>query len=186
MSEQVERHGIPPFPTRLPRLRRAAARLLAALALRHRRCGAGRVGVDRPPARGRTKLVAGAAARSDRVRQLALSIPVVLRRQRAADQPGGPDRRRTARRRRVRRTVVSGGVGRLRRGHPVQNELLQTAWTNFSAGARADLRGDFDEFCQRQAHWLDDYALFRALKARYRGAYYLEWPARCWSAGRRR
>ena len=26
-------------------------------------------------------------------------------------------------------------------------------------------------------HWLEDYALFRALKARYNGAYYLEWPA---------
>jgi 4-alpha-glucanotransferase len=25
-------------------------------------------------------------------------------------------------------------------------------------------------------HWLKDYALFRALKARYGGAYYLEWP----------
>ena len=25
-------------------------------------------------------------------------------------------------------------------------------------------------------HWLEDYALFRALKARYNGAYYLEWP----------
>ena len=26
-------------------------------------------------------------------------------------------------------------------------------------------------------HWLEDYALFRALKARYSGAHYLEWPA---------
>jgi len=26
-------------------------------------------------------------------------------------------------------------------------------------------------------HWLEDYALFRALKAKYKGAYYLEWPA---------
>ena len=28
-----------------------------------------------------------------------------------------------------------------------------------------------------QEQWLDDYALFRALKDKYRGAYYLEWPA---------
>ena len=27
-----------------------------------------------------------------------------------------------------------------------------------------------------QGLWLDDYALFRALKDRYKGAYYLEWP----------
>src|SRR5207245_2759296 len=31
-------------------------------------------------------------------------------------------------------------------------------------------------FGEEQAHWLDDYALFRALKARYSGASYLEWP----------
>ena len=60
---------------------------------------------------------------------------------------------------------------------PFKNELLQSAWTKFSAGARADLRGDFAQFSERQAHWLDDYALFRALKTRYRGACYLEWPA---------
>ena len=37
-------------------------------------------------------------------------------------------------------------------------------------------RAAFAQFCQDQAHWLDDYALFRVLKARYNGAYYLEWP----------
>ena len=41
-------------------------------------------------------------------------------------------------------------------------------------GAHPDLRPDFDRFCHDQAHWLDDYALFRALKARYKGAYYVE------------
>jgi 4-alpha-glucanotransferase len=55
--------------------------------------------------------------------------------------------------------------------------LLEKAGRNFSAGAREDLRPAFEEFGQDQAHWLDDYALFRALKERYRGAPYLEWPA---------
>ena len=55
--------------------------------------------------------------------------------------------------------------------------LLETAWHNFSGGARADLRPAYEEFCSSQAHWLDDYALFRALKAKYNGAYYLDWPA---------
>jgi len=54
--------------------------------------------------------------------------------------------------------------------------LLETAWRNFRAGARSDLRADFEHFAQEQAHWLDDYALFRALKARYDGASYLDWP----------
>jgi 4-alpha-glucanotransferase len=55
--------------------------------------------------------------------------------------------------------------------------LLEKAWTNFSAGARSDLRPAYEQFRRDQAHWLDDYALFRALKVRYKGAAYLEWPA---------
>jgi 4-alpha-glucanotransferase len=60
---------------------------------------------------------------------------------------------------------------------PFKHRLLETAWANFSAGARPDLRPLFDQFCRDQMHWLEDYALFQALKARYKGAYYLEWPA---------
>ncbi len=54
--------------------------------------------------------------------------------------------------------------------------LLETAWKNFSTAARSDLRPDFEHFGNDHAHWLDDYALFRALTARYDGASYLEWP----------
>ncbi|HUL69442.1 MAG TPA: 4-alpha-glucanotransferase [Gemmatimonadales bacterium] len=57
-----------------------------------------------------------------------------------------------------------------------KRRLLETAWTNFNAAARPDLRAAYAEFCQGQAHWLEDYALFRALKSRYGGAPYLEWP----------
>jgi 4-alpha-glucanotransferase len=55
--------------------------------------------------------------------------------------------------------------------------LLDTLWTRFSSGARADLKLPFEQFCHDQEYWLDDYALFRALKARHNGAYYLDWPA---------
>jgi 4-alpha-glucanotransferase len=54
--------------------------------------------------------------------------------------------------------------------------LLEAAWKSFGAGARLDLRPGFESFGQEQAHWLDDYALFSALKARHGGASYLEWP----------
>jgi 4-alpha-glucanotransferase len=54
--------------------------------------------------------------------------------------------------------------------------LLETAWRNFTAGARPDLHPVFERFGQEQAHWLDDYALFHALKVRYGGAAYLDWP----------
>src|SRR5271165_995734 len=59
---------------------------------------------------------------------------------------------------------------------PFKERLLETAWTNFKAGERSDLRPAYDEFCGEQEHWLGDYALFRALKEKHHGAYYLEWP----------
>jgi len=60
---------------------------------------------------------------------------------------------------------------------PFKIRLLETAWKNFKAGERKDLRPLYDEFRTHQQNWLEDYALFRALKAKYRGAYYLDWPA---------
>jgi 4-alpha-glucanotransferase len=59
---------------------------------------------------------------------------------------------------------------------PFKHRLLETAWSHFCAGARADLRPAYEQFCTEQAHWLEDYALFRALKISHQGAYYLEWP----------
>jgi 4-alpha-glucanotransferase len=60
---------------------------------------------------------------------------------------------------------------------PFKHQLFEKAWTRFKAGERNDLRPAYEEFCAEQANWLEDYALFRALKAKYNGAYYLEWPA---------
>ena len=54
--------------------------------------------------------------------------------------------------------------------------LVDTAWRNFRAGGRSDLRTAFEQFACDHAHWVDDYALFRALQARYAGASYLQWP----------
>src|SRR5208337_2811055 len=41
---------------------------------------------------------------------------------------------------------------------------------------RKDLLPEYEQFCNDQAHWLEDYALFRALKDEYNGISYLEWP----------
>jgi 4-alpha-glucanotransferase len=60
---------------------------------------------------------------------------------------------------------------------PFKIGLLEKAWNNFRSRARPDLRLAYEKFCTEQAHWLDDYALFRVLKARHQGAHYLEWPA---------
>src|SRR5215510_1187792 len=59
---------------------------------------------------------------------------------------------------------------------PFKRRLLEKAWSNFNASRNPELQIAFEQFCHDQAHWLDDYALFRALKARHNNAYYLEWP----------
>ena len=68
-------------------------------------------------------------------------------------------------------TVVDfGAVGQFKQ------TLLERAWRNFCDNWRPELRTVFEQFCQDNAHWLEDYALFRALKARYAGASYWDWP----------
>jgi 4-alpha-glucanotransferase len=59
---------------------------------------------------------------------------------------------------------------------PSKERLVGDAWRSFLGGARADLRAAFEVFCHDQSRWLDDYALFRALKARFGRRSYLEWP----------
>jgi 4-alpha-glucanotransferase len=55
--------------------------------------------------------------------------------------------------------------------------VVETTWDRFRRGTRNDLRPAYEQFLINQAHWISDYALFRALKARYNGSYYVEWPS---------
>ena len=56
--------------------------------------------------------------------------------------------------------------------HQVKADMLRRAYDGFN---NADLRTQFDAFTQQQSHWLDDYALFRALKDEHGGAAWTEW-----------
>ena len=60
---------------------------------------------------------------------------------------------------------------------PFKERVLAAAWKRFRGIRHGDVRREYEEFCLGQASWLEDYALFRTLKARYGGAYYVEWPA---------
>jgi len=55
--------------------------------------------------------------------------------------------------------------------------MLNRAWDNFRAGAAPALKSHFDDFNQRNANWLHDYAFFMALKDDQGGATWQEWPA---------
>jgi 4-alpha-glucanotransferase len=54
--------------------------------------------------------------------------------------------------------------------------LLQRAATNFFAGASAEDRRRFEGFCQANATWLDDFALFMAVKGVHNLATWTQWP----------
>jgi 4-alpha-glucanotransferase len=56
--------------------------------------------------------------------------------------------------------------------HELKADLLRRAYNNFN---NTDLRADFESFTRQQAHWLDDYALFRALKDENAGQAWTEW-----------
>jgi 4-alpha-glucanotransferase len=55
--------------------------------------------------------------------------------------------------------------------------LLQLAHRLFLQKQPALPYGDYAEFCRREALWLEDYALFRALKDHFGGKPWWEWPA---------
>ncbi|MGB0561308.1 MAG: 4-alpha-glucanotransferase [Spirulinaceae cyanobacterium] len=53
--------------------------------------------------------------------------------------------------------------------------LLHKASQRFLKAAKPDRLANFKSFCQSQAYWLDDYALFMALKAANNGASWYDW-----------
>ena len=53
--------------------------------------------------------------------------------------------------------------------------LLQRAWERFKAGAAAALKPEFEAFRDEAASWLDDFALFMAVKDAHGGASWLGW-----------
>src|SRR5690242_13321102 len=55
--------------------------------------------------------------------------------------------------------------------------LLDRAWQGFRGGAAGQLRPDFERFQREEAYWLDDFALFMAVKAAQGGGSWQEWPA---------
>ena len=58
--------------------------------------------------------------------------------------------------------------------------LLERAYDKFRSKAAPELWRHFDEFCQSQSHWLEDYALFRALRETHGTTNFRDWPAAIW------
>ena len=56
-----------------------------------------------------------------------------------------------------------------------KNQILALAYERFRTTTSVDLRGKFETFCQQESAWLDDYALFRAVKKSQGQKLWLEW-----------
>lgn len=56
-----------------------------------------------------------------------------------------------------------------------KNNLLRKAYERFRLTTSVNLRGSFETFTQQVAEWLDDYALFRAIKQTQGQKLWLEW-----------
>ena len=69
---------------------------------------------------------------------------------------------------------LGSGRVRYRNVTTVKEALLRTAFGRFG-GAPAELRSAFEEFKAAQAAWLDDYALFEALRAAHQNAWWIDW-----------
>lgn len=56
-----------------------------------------------------------------------------------------------------------------------KSELLKKAFQNFRGGTEPAIRAEFDAFRREAADWLDDYALYRALKRERNEAAWTQW-----------
>ncbi|EMR01082.1 4-alpha-glucanotransferase [Cesiribacter andamanensis AMV16] len=58
-----------------------------------------------------------------------------------------------------------------------KEELFNRAYDTFKNGNFAKLEQQFLQFCEREAHWLNDFALYRVLKETEGGKAWHQWPA---------
>lgn len=59
--------------------------------------------------------------------------------------------------------------------HTYKDDVLHSAFNSFKQESGTELRAAFAQFCARHVVWLDDYALFRALKDAHGGVAWNEW-----------
>lgn len=58
-----------------------------------------------------------------------------------------------------------------------RKQIIERSYEHFLKHAAAKQRKSFKDFTQKQSSWLDDYALFMALKDHFKGDQWFKWPA---------
>ncbi|TSJ41033.1 malto-oligosyltrehalose synthase [Mucilaginibacter corticis] len=62
------------------------------------------------------------------------------------------------------------------RAGQIKEHLFELAWDNFRERAGHHLQTAFQDFCDKEAAWLGDYALYAQLKIHFRGKPWHQWP----------
>lgn len=62
------------------------------------------------------------------------------------------------------------------RVNPFKTALLREVWGNFRGGRGKHLKAEFVAYCEHETGWLDDYALYTAIRDSLGGATLLDWP----------
>ncbi len=60
---------------------------------------------------------------------------------------------------------------------PYHNQKLALAYDNFRRSQDAELRGDFERFVHENRYWLEDFALFTAVKKEHKQRPWIEWES---------
>lgn len=88
----------------------------------------------------------------------------------------------------VAENLINGEDVKAETGHPdkvdfenatiFKEQILAKAWKNWNMGCTLKELNDFESFCAKENHWLEDYALFRVIKTQQKNAPWFEWPAK--------
>src|SRR5690554_410304 len=58
----------------------------------------------------------------------------------------------------------------------IRKTLFELAWNRYSQGNFPDVERAFNEFCQKENSWLDDFSLFMIIRDKESGKPWIEWP----------
>lgn len=58
----------------------------------------------------------------------------------------------------------------------IKGPLLEKAYYNFKSHSRNDLKQEYENFLNEESHWIDDFALYRAIKQKHNYTAWYDWP----------
>jgi malto-oligosyltrehalose synthase/4-alpha-glucanotransferase len=73
-------------------------------------------------------------------------------------------------------TIASSHQVDFKKAEEIKKELFEKAYKNYISKQGAELHHQFNRFCEEEAFWLDDFALYVMLKQKHAEKAWFEWP----------